>query len=74
MREIKLNNICDNTKAIENIENGDILLLNRNKPFAVIVEYSHYLKMNTKNIASQDERLELLKEVRGSLDLRSLRE
>jgi hypothetical protein len=74
MREIKLSDVCKNIKELENIDKGDILIIHRNKPFAVVVEHSHFLKMSTKKNSSQDERLELLKNIRSSLNLGSLRE
>jgi hypothetical protein len=74
MKEIRLSELGKHIQDIENIEQGDLLLTKRNKPFAVVVEYKHYLNMTTKKRTTQEDRLELLQEIKGTLDLRSLRE
>lgn len=73
MRIIDIQKLHENIMDIELIEKGDILIEKRGKPFAVILEYSEYIKMSTKNSLSLDDKIELLTNLENSLNLQGLK-
>ncbi len=71
MREIDVFYLKDHVAEVNKIEQGDILLTKRSKPYAVILPYKHFLELSTIKEYSQNEKIEILKRLRQSLNLQA---
>jgi hypothetical protein len=72
MIEIEKKDIERGFKELNNIENRDILIRERGKPFAIVLDYKHYLQMTTIQDISQDSKIDKLQKLKGSLSLKEL--
>ena len=68
-RVMDIRDVKDRIFEIESIERGDILINKRGKPFAVILDYAEYIKMSTKGETSSDDKVDILKGLKNSLNL-----
>ncbi|GEM_PF-4441046 len=69
MREIDIFYLKDHLLEINNIEKGDILLTKRNKPYAIVLPYRYYLELSGIKKLDQEEKLNILKRLKQSLNL-----